>query len=162
MTPNSLRSPCRAWAFIGWLRGRYSEKFTKIDDYPGHQFGERFHQPLVHDVPPRGECLLAVLQGRPVGILMPKEIGDGVCEMNRMFVRAVTDVSGAGATLAGRLKDRAREMGFRRLAPGALPRHNGALALYRKAGFQPDRRLRQAEYPDNVVLLGMDLLRAPI
>ena len=77
-----------AYEFIDWLHERYPEMSTEIATYLEHQkFDEQIRQVLIHYAPPRGECLLAIHRGEPVGVLMLKDLGDGVCEMNRMFVR---------------------------------------------------------------------------
>ena len=147
-----------AYEFIDWLRGRYPEMDAEIDVYLEHQkFDEQIRNVLVHYGPPHGECLLAAVDGRPVGILMLKDVGDGVCEMNRMFVRDEARGLGVGKALVARLCDRAREMGFRTMVLSALPRHHEALALYRAAGFEADDRRRDAGDSDNAVLMRLDL-----
>ena len=147
-----------AYEFIDWLRGRYPEMATEIDIYLEHQkFDEQIRDVLVHYGPPQGECLLATVDARPVGILMLKDIGDGVCEMNRMFVREEARGLGVGKALVARLRERAREMGFRTMVLSALPRHHEALALYRAAGFKADERQPEAGNSDNAVLMRLDL-----
>ena len=76
------------WEFFEFLRGRYPERRASIDTYLQVQdvagelarLTERF-------TPPHGECLLARLDGRPVGTLMLKRVTAKLCEMNRMYVR---------------------------------------------------------------------------
>ncbi len=147
-----------AHEFVAWLRGRYPEMAVEIDRYLELQkFDEQIQNVLTHFNPPRGECLLAVKDGQPIGILMLKDIGEGACEMNRMFVRDSARGLGAGRALVERLKQRAVEMGFTQMTLGALPRHHEALSLYRSCGFQPDDRVPKQENASNAILMRIDL-----
>lgn len=147
-----------AYEFVDWLRGRYPEMTVEIDTYLRHQkFEEDMRDVRARYVPPGGECLLAVMDGAPVGILMLKDSGGGVCEMNRMYVRDAARGHGAGRALVQRLVERAREMGFASMTLSALPRHHEALSLYRSVGFAEDDRTRDAGNAANVVLMRLDL-----
>lgn len=147
-----------AHEFIDWLRGRYPEMADEIDTYLAHQdFEGQIRDVLTHFNPPRGECLLALQDAEPIGILMLKDIGDGTCEMNRMFVRESARGLGAGRALVERLKIRAAEMGFRAMTLSALPRHHEALALYRSTGFRLDEREPEAGNTGNAVLMRIEL-----
>ena len=147
-----------AWGFIDWLRGRYPEKRDEIERYLTHQeFDEQIKDVRTIYGPPDGECLLAVLGGQPVGIVMLKDKGEGICEMNRMFVSEAARGAGAGRALVARLQERAREMGFQRMILGALPRHHEALALYRKMGFVDDPRPKDAGNASDAVLMACTL-----
>ncbi len=88
---------------------------------------------------------------------MLKGLGEGACEMNRMFVRETARGLGVGRALVQELKRRAREMGFRTMTLSALPRHHEALALYRASGFQLDDRARDAGNSANAVLMKINL-----
>jgi len=147
-----------AYEFIDWLRVRYPEMGAEIDNYLKHQkFDEQIREVLTHYNPPRGECLLANRDEIPVGILMLKDLGGGVCEMNRMFVRESARGCGAGRALLERLKERAREMGFSTMTLSALPRHHEAMALYRVSGFEFDDRPREAGNSNNSILMKLAL-----
>ena len=147
-----------AYEFIDWLRGRYPEMSADIDTYLHHQeFDQQIRDVLTYYNPPSGECLLAVQEASPIGILMLKDLGDGVCEMNRMFVREGARGSGAGRALLKRLRDRAVEMGFTNMTLSALSRHHEAIALYRSMGFVGDDRPSEAGNSGNAVLMKLDL-----
>jgi len=147
-----------AYEFVDWLLVRYPEMASMIDNYLEHQnFDEQIRNVLVHFNPPQGECLLAVHGNTPIGILMLKDLGGGVCEMNRMFVRENTRGLGAGRALVQQLKECAREMGFHTMTLSALPRHHEALALYHSVGFHIDDRPREAGNSDNAVLMKLNL-----
>jgi len=147
-----------AYEFIEWLRDRYPEMITDIENYLEHQyFDEQISDVLIHFNPPKGECLLATRGDEPVGILMLKKLDEDVCEMNRMFVRDTARGLGAGRALVQQLKVCGREMGFKTMVLSALPRHHEALALYRSLGFKNDNRPREAGDSDNSVLMRFDL-----
>jgi GNAT superfamily N-acetyltransferase len=147
-----------AYEFIDWLRDRYPEMDKEIGDYLRHQkFDEQIRDVLVHFNPPNGECLLALNENQPVGILMLKALNDEKCEMNRMFVRNNARGLGAGRALVEHLKQRAIEMGFSKMTLSALPRHHEAIALYRSCGFELDNREREAGNSENAVLMEIDL-----
>lgn len=147
-----------AYEFIDWLRVRYPEMATEIKTYMVHQkFDQQIKDVLTHFSPPRGECLLAIHKGEPVGVLMLKDVGENTCEMNRMFVRQSARGLGAGRTLLQNLIRCAEEMGFQRMILTALPRHHEALPLYRSVGFQLDNRSASAGETDDAVLMRLDL-----
>ncbi|MEP1206910.1 MAG: GNAT family N-acetyltransferase [Rhizobiaceae bacterium] len=95
---------------------------------------------LVDFAPPGGECLLVKLGDQPVGILMMKPHSEGVCEMNRMFVRPKARGHGVGRALCNRVIERSRELGYEIMILSALDRHDEAIRLYRSLGFEQDSR----------------------
>lgn len=135
-----------AWEFVDWLRARYPELLGAIDEYLVNQdFRGMLDSLLESFAPPSGECLLARLDGAPVGILMLKPFEDRTCEMNRMFVREAGRGRGVARALALRLIERARELGYETMVLSALDRHHEALGLYRSLGFQEDARAPDTE-----------------
>ena len=150
-----------AWEFVDWLRERYPDCNDVIDDYLERQrFRETMGDVLAHYVPPDGECLLALLDGDPVGILMLKVYQPGICEMNRMYVRDVARGKGIGRALIAALIDRAAEMGFQTMILGALPRHYEALPLYRSMGFV-EYPASGAEEAEGAIMMRRDLVDGP-
>ena len=112
---------------------------AEIDAYlTGQNFRADLDGLLTVFNPPDGECLLARLDGAPVGILMCKRMDAATCEMNRMFVAEAARGHGVGRRLCERLIARAAALGYRRMKLTALHRHHEALALYRSVGFGPD------------------------
>jgi GNAT superfamily N-acetyltransferase len=148
-----------AWEFIDWLRVRYPDMNEAIDEYLINQkFEEQLAELLAYFAPPNGECLLAILDDQPVGILMLKPREEGVCEMNRMFVRASARGNGVARRLVETLISRARDMGYQAMVLSALNRHDEAIALYRSMGFEDDVRESDAESgAQHEVLLRMSL-----
>jgi len=149
-----------AHEFVAWLRTRYPEMNAEIDVYLETQkFEDQIKQVLLHFNPPHGECLLALHDKSPVGILMLKDLGQQVCEMNRMFVQEQARGLGAGRALVKRLFECAIEMGFKTMTLSALPRHDEAISLYRSIGFQDDVLAGKAGNSANAVLMRMDLTK---
>lgn len=149
-----------AWAFMAWLRDRYPDMLAEIDAYYAAQnFTECARDVRRTYGPPQGEALLASLDGTPVGIVMFKDKGDRICEMNRMFVDPSARGHGVGRALVEQLIRIATDQGFRRMRLSALDRHDEALLLYRKMGFGPDTMGDLEGTPDDprVVSLMLDL-----
>jgi GNAT superfamily N-acetyltransferase len=130
-----------AWEFIDWLRERYPEMLDGIEEYLANQDFQGMLDTLLESfAPPTGECLLARLDGQPVGILMLKPYGGDACEMNRMFVRDTARGHGVARALSARLIERARDLGYKEMVLSALDRHHEAIALYTSLGFEADSR----------------------
>lgn len=147
-----------AYEFIDWLRARYPEMSSEIDDYLEYQkFEEQILNVLVHYRPPNGECLLAIHNQEPVGILMLKDLGGKVCEMNRMFVRDGARGLGVGRSLLNRLIERSKEMGFEKMVLSALVRHHEALPLYKSSGFQLNAEPFRSGSPESAIHMTLDL-----
>jgi GNAT superfamily N-acetyltransferase len=109
--------------------------------------------------PPRGEALLACLDGEPVGILMMRDLGDGICEMNRMFVLPRARGRGVARALSERLIDAAREKGHREMRLTAWERHEEALGLYRSIGFVPNNAGQLDGASASAVKMSLNLAR---
>jgi len=80
--------------------------------------------------------LLARVDGAMAGAIGLKDLGDGVCEMKRLFVRDAFKATGLGHRLSERLIEDAKALGFRTMRLDTLPRLEAAVALYRKLGFK--------------------------
>jgi len=80
--------------------------------------------------------LLARADGEIAGAIGLKDLGDGICEMKRLFVRDAFKATGLGRRLSERLIEDAKALGFRAMRLDTLPRLEAAVALYRKLGFK--------------------------
>lgn len=86
--------------------------------------------------PPSGLALLAEVQGRAIGVVVLKDLGDGICEMKRLFVEEEGRGSGAGRLLVERLVEDARRLGYRAMRLDTVAEiMPAANELYRKMGF---------------------------
>jgi GNAT superfamily N-acetyltransferase len=87
--------------------------------------------------PPNGRLLLAQEGEIAAGCAALHDLGDGACEMKRMFVHTEFHGKGVGRILAECVISEAKAIGYKvmRLDTGARQRE--AQELYRKFGFKP-------------------------
>ena len=87
--------------------------------------------------PPDGRLLLAMCGGRAAGCVALHKIGDGICEMKRLYLRPELRGSGAGRALAERIIADARSIGYCRMRLDTVAgRMDAAISLYRRLGFR--------------------------
>jgi len=85
---------------------------------------------------PEGSFFIARALGEIAGCVGMKRIGDGTCEMKRLFVRDRFKGEGIGAALVERLVEEARAKGYARMRLDTLRKMEAAIGLYRKLGFR--------------------------
>ena len=124
-------------AFVAWHRARHAEDLHLIDEY----FDEADWQAELADLPgnyapPTGALLLATVGGAPAGCVALRDLGDGVCEMKRMFVYPGLQGKGIGRALGEAVLDEARALGYRTMRLDTSIRQSEATALYRRLGFR--------------------------
>jgi ribosomal protein S18 acetylase RimI-like enzyme len=85
--------------------------------------------------PPSG-CLIIAMEGEtPAGCVALRDLGDGTCEMKRLYVAPSHRGRGVGKLLVERIVRRGEQKGYRRMVLDTLPEMTGALTLYRQRGF---------------------------
>ncbi|MEZ5919940.1 MAG: GNAT family N-acetyltransferase [Parvularculaceae bacterium] len=100
--------------------------------------------------------LLGDVEDEAAGAVGLFDLGGGVCEMKRLYVRPDFQGEGLGRALAVRLIDEARSRGFKEMKLDTLVRLKPAIALYQSLGF----RFTSAYYDNplqNVVYMAKDL-----
>jgi len=123
--------------------------FREYADATGH--GECF-QGFAREVaelpspyaPPSGHLLLAEVDSKPVGCVAMRKLGDGVCEMKRLYVRPEFRGHKLGRQLAEAVIAEARSVRYQAMRLDTLPSMAAARALYQTLGFRPIPR-----YNDN-------------
>jgi putative acetyltransferase len=85
--------------------------------------------------PPRGALFLCLDEGDAAGCVAMRPIGEDLCEMKRLYLRASLRGRGAGRLLAQRVIDQARAIGYRAMRLDSLPTMKEAIALYETLGF---------------------------
>ena len=96
--------------------------------------------------PPKGRLYLALARGRPAGCVALRPLFHRDAEMKRLFVRPVHRGSGLGRTLALRIIEDARALGYDFLKLDTLPNMKAAQRMYERLGF-----VDTAAYNDNPV-----------
>ena len=87
--------------------------------------------------PPKGSLLIAHSDDTPAGCVAMKDLGDGICEMKRMFVPVEFHGTGTGRALAERIVEDARNAGYRSMRLDTSWRQVPAQKLYESLGFRP-------------------------
>jgi GNAT superfamily N-acetyltransferase len=133
---DDVRSLMRA--FVAWHRERHVEDIALIERY----FDQRAFDAELAGLPgnyaqPRGRLLIAYEDACPAGCVALRDLGDGICEMKRMYVPAAFRGFGIGRALASRLISDARAVGYRRMRLDTSKRQSEAMRLYEACGFTP-------------------------
>lgn len=86
--------------------------------------------------PPDGLFLLAMSGGEPAGGVGLRSLGEGVCEMKRLFVYDRFKGRKVGWSLCIRLIEEARQLGYEKMRLDTLARMESAIGLYMSLGFR--------------------------
>jgi ribosomal protein S18 acetylase RimI-like enzyme len=79
--------------------------------------------------------LIAFHADQLAGCAALRQIGDGIGEMKRVYIRPAFQGSGLGRSLVERVIAEAKAAGYRALRLDTLPKMDRAIALYRSLGF---------------------------
>ncbi len=124
--------------FVDWARLRLADDIDRVERY----FHPSLFEPELAGLPgryapPSGSLLVAYDGDIPVGCVGLRNLGNGVCEMKRMFVAAQARGKGVGRMLVQRLLDDARQAGYQIMRLDTSMHQHEAMALYESAGFRP-------------------------
>jgi putative acetyltransferase len=86
--------------------------------------------------PPQGCLLLAEYGTEIVGCAAFRDLGDGICEMKRLYVRPSFRKLNAGRVLVETIIHKARDMGYTRMRLDTIPEMKAAVRLYTSLGFK--------------------------
>lgn len=107
--------------------------------------------------PPAGRLLLAWTDDQEaVGCVALRDIGNGACEMKRLYVRPQARGARLGRQLTERICSEARAAGYRRICLDTLPSMAAAVGLYESLGFRPIEPYVFNPIP-GALFLGLDL-----
>lgn len=122
--------------FAAWHRETHVEDRDLIDRYfDAAAFAEEVATLPGKYAPPKGSLLIAYDGAAPAGCVAMYDMGEGVCEMKRMFVPESARGRGAGRALCRQIIADAKAAGYRLMRLDTSKRQNEAMRLYERAGF---------------------------
>lgn len=102
---------------------------------------------------PEGRLLLIRDEDLIAGCIALRKIGDGICEMKRLYVRPEFRGMRVGRMLVERIIEEARALGYERMLLDTLPgRMDAAIELYRSLGFQEVPAYYNNPVPDAIFM----------
>ena len=99
-----------------------------------------------------GPLLLAVEDDQAVGCVAMRKLGDGICEMKRLYVQPGHRGKGLGRKLAEAIIQEARGTGYQTIRLDSLTSLKEAAGLYRSLGFIEISPYRYNPLPDAVFM----------
>jgi GNAT superfamily N-acetyltransferase len=96
----------------------------EMDDFPGQYAA------------PTGGLYLAVDEKQPVGCVALRDLGSGVCEMKRLYVRPESRGKNIGRLLAETVIRAAKNLGYDLMRLDTIPSMKQANMLYKVLGFK--------------------------
>lgn len=85
---------------------------------------------------PGGCLLLAIYDGDVAGCVGLRDLGDGYCEMKRLFVKSAYRGKHIGKSLAEAVIKRSRALGYDRMRLDTASSMKEAISIYKSLGFK--------------------------
>lgn len=85
--------------------------------------------------PPEGRILIAEYNGEVAGCVAMKQLGPGICEMKRFYVRPAHRGHGIGLKLAEAIIAEAKSAGYEQMRLDTAPSMQSAIRIYESLGF---------------------------
>ena len=106
---------------------------------------------------PEGRLHLAYINDKLAGCIAMRHIGEGICEMKRLYLRENARGHGVGNQLIEKLIADAREIGYKKMRLDTYPPKMGkAVKLYESHGFRPIERYYDNPH-EGVLFMELDL-----
>ena len=148
-------------AFVRWHYERHAADRHIIDSYfDPVKFASELSGLPGEFAPPDGALLIAEEEeGRIAGCVALRSLGNGACEMKRMFVSPEFHGKGIGMMLGQAIVDEARRIGYVRMMLDTGPAQREAQGLYRKLGFSDAKPYYElpGQLRDWLVFMRLDL-----
>jgi GNAT superfamily N-acetyltransferase len=124
--------------FMAWARVALAPDTHLVDRYfSGSVFEAELAGLPGRYAAPSGRLLVARRGSEPVGVVALRDLGEGTCEMKRMFVVDSERGTGVGRLLVDRLIEEGRAAGYARMLLDTSHHQRAAQRLYERAGFRP-------------------------
>ena len=122
--------------YVDWCRARYSSEPWLMEMAFSYQSldSELERLPAAYG-PPKGKTLLAEVGGEVRGAVAYRDLGQGVCEMKRMYVPGRFNGQGLGRALCQSLIAQAKTDGFSLMRLDTGNAFAEAIGLYKSVGF---------------------------
>lgn len=99
------------------------------------KFDSELSDPFSKYNPPKGIVLLGFWDGEVCACGALQDLGSGICELKRIYVRPEFRRRGIARSISEYLMKRASEIGYETARLDTLARLSGAVPLYRSLGF---------------------------
>jgi len=120
-----------------WLKTRYADLPGFVDAVGGHQALDAELSSLSDKYgPPAGKVLLAKREALVIGGIAYRDMGEGACEMKRLFVPDRFQGNGTGRRLCQALLDTATADGYRVMRLDTGNQNAEAMFMYESLGFR--------------------------
>jgi putative acetyltransferase len=102
--------------------------------------------------PPEGRLLLAEYKHMYAGCIALRKIGEGICEMKRLYVKPEFRGLHLGRKLADKLIEEAESIGYKKMRLDTVPAMQTAQKLYTSIGFYEIKPYRHNPVPGAVFM----------